>query len=92
MGNRCDDSVPKSQTHGHPDLDLWLQVSYNHTRALQVKADLFCLASSANATCVLVTGTPATFFTAQVDFAARIIIFRGMQLTPKLRQWNSGVF
>lgn len=62
MGNRCDGSLPRSQTHGHPDLDLWLQVSYNHTRALQVKTGLFCLASSANATRVFGDGNTSDFF------------------------------
>lgn len=55
VGNRCDDSLPKSQTHGHPDLDLWLQVSYNHARALQVITELFCVASSTNAARVYVS-------------------------------------
>lgn len=46
MGNRCDNSLPKSQTHGHPDLDLWLSASYNHACALQVITDLSFRASS----------------------------------------------
>lgn len=36
MGGRCDHSVPQSETHGHPDLDLWLQTTYSHTCTLQV--------------------------------------------------------
>lgn len=55
MGNRCDDSLPQSQTHGHPDLDLWLQVSYNHARALQVITEFFCVVSSTNAARVCVS-------------------------------------
>lgn len=78
MGHRCDHSLPQSQAHGHPDLDLWLQTSDSHACTLQVRARSRLLRN------VKSRGAESVF-TMQIFFppAAK------MQMTPRHLRYNA---